>query len=68
MGLQRLEIFFLFKIVWAGCFSRGVDVIGEDDSPLAPWVLNIFDADWDPCADNLFTDKRVDDLLLTGKI
>jgi hypothetical protein len=68
MGLQRLEIFFLFEVVWTGRFSCAVDFIGEDDCSLAARVLNVFYTDGDPCADDLFTDERVNDLSLAGKI
>jgi hypothetical protein len=66
MGLQRLEIFFLFEVVWARRFSCTVDIIGEDDGSLTARVLDVFDANGDPRANDLFTDERVNDLLLTG--
>jgi len=39
-----------------------MDFIGEYDSALAPGIFDVFDADGDTCADDLFTDKRMNDL------
>lgn len=56
----------MFEVMWARHFSGAVDFIGEDNGSLAAWVLDIFNADGDPCANDLFTDERVDNLSLTG--
>jgi hypothetical protein len=63
LQLQRLKVFFLSEVVRGGSFPWSMDFVREYDCALALGVFDVFDADRDTCADNLFTDKWMDDLL-----